>query len=69
MILFDDMSGKFSNHRHWQDFVAAIHESMAYPYWVTYPMVLGALRSGQAWFTERAVRRPNPNSCGCAVKS
>ena len=69
MTLFDDMSGKFSNHRHWQDFVAAIHESVVYPYRVTYPMVIGALRSGKAWFNDRAAGRPNPNSCGCAVKS
>ena len=68
MSSFDDMSGKFSNHRQWQDFIAAIHE-LTHPCTVTYPMVLGALRSGRAWFNERAARGRNLNSCGCAVKS
>jgi hypothetical protein len=61
MANFDDVRRKFSNHRQWRDFVAAIHESVAYPNSVpacpvTYPMVLNALRAGRAWFNDGAVR-------------
>jgi hypothetical protein len=53
MTNFDDV---FSNHRQWRDFIAAVHESVTYPCTVTYPMVLGALRSGRAWFNDGAAR-------------
>ena len=56
MANFDDVRRKFSNHRQWRDFIAAVHESVTYPCTVTYPMVLGALRSGRAWFNDGAVR-------------
>ena len=45
---------KFSNHRQWRDFIAAVHESVSYPCSVTYPMVLEAVRSGRAWFSDSA---------------
>jgi hypothetical protein len=69
MTNFDDMTRKFSNHRQWHDFIAAIHQSVTHPGLVTYPMVLNALRSGRAWFNDRAVRGRDLKSCGCAVKS
>jgi hypothetical protein len=69
MTRFDGMTRKFCNHRQWQDFVAAIHESVTHPRLVTYPMVLGALRSSRAWFNDRAVRGEEFKSCGCGVKS
>src|SRR5260370_33059153 len=53
MANFDDV---FSNHRQWRDFIAAVHESVTYPCTVTYPMVLGALRSSRAWFNDGAAR-------------
>ena len=69
MTHFDDMTRKFCNHRQWRDFVAAVHESVAYPCAVTYPMVLGALRSGRAWFSnDTAASARDLKSCGCAVK-
>jgi len=46
----------FSNHRQWREFIAAVHDSVTYPCSVTYPMVLGALRSGRAWFNDGAAR-------------
>ena len=55
MANFDKRS-EFSNHRQWREFIAALHESVAYPCSVTYPMVLGALRSSRAWFSSGAVR-------------
>jgi len=53
MANFNDV---FSNHRQWRDFIAAVHESVTYPCTVTYPMVLGALRSSRAWFNDGAAR-------------
>jgi hypothetical protein len=50
---------KFSNHRQWREFVAAVHESVTNPRLVTYPMVLSALQSGRAWFNDGAVRAPS----------
>jgi hypothetical protein len=41
---------EFSNHRKWREFVTAVHESVTYPCAVTYPKVIGALRSGRDWF-------------------
>lgn len=48
------MKPKFSNHRQWREFIAAIHGSVTYPRTVTYPMVLNALRSSRAWFNDSA---------------
>jgi hypothetical protein len=56
MANLDDVRRKFSNHRQWHEFIAAVHESVTYPCSVTYPMVLGALRSGRAWFNDGAAR-------------
>ena len=47
---------EFSNHRKWREFVTAVHESVAYPCTVTYPKVIGALRSGRDWFNDGAAR-------------
>lgn len=52
----DDVRPRFSNHRQWREFIAAIHESVVYPCSVTYPMVLDALRTGRAWFNDGAAR-------------
>jgi hypothetical protein len=41
----------FSNRR-WRKFIATVHDSVTDPCSVTYPMVLGALRSGPAWFND-----------------
>jgi hypothetical protein len=46
----------FSNHRKWREFVTAVHESVTYPCAVTYPKVIGALRSGRDWFNDGAAR-------------
>jgi hypothetical protein len=54
MTNFDDVRRKFSNHRQWRDFISAVHESVSYPCSVTYPMVLEAVRSGRAWFSDGA---------------
>jgi hypothetical protein len=51
-----DVKRKFSNDRQWRDFIAAVHDSVTYPCSVTYPMVLGAVRSGRAWFNDGAAR-------------
>jgi hypothetical protein len=56
MANFDDVRRKFSNHRQWRDFIAAVHESVTSQCSVTYPMVLSALRSGRAWFNDGALR-------------
>jgi hypothetical protein len=56
MANFDEVRREFSNHRQWREFIAALHESVAYPCSVTYPMVLGALRSSRAWFSDGAAR-------------
>ncbi len=53
---FQDIQRKFSNHRQWRDFVTAVHESVTYPCAVTYPKVIGALRSGRDWFSDGAAR-------------
>jgi hypothetical protein len=47
---------EFSNHRKWREFVTAVHESVTYPCAVTYPKVIGALRSGRDWFNDGAAR-------------
>jgi hypothetical protein len=59
MTNFDDVRRKFSNHRQWRDVISAVHASMTYPCAVTYPMVLDALRSGRAWFSDGAARASN----------
>jgi len=59
MTNFDDMRRKFSNHRQWREVISAVHDSMTYPCAVTYPMVLEALRSGRAWFSDGATRASN----------
>jgi hypothetical protein len=46
MTKFGD-ARRFSNHRRWQEFIAAVTESVTYPYSVTYPMIIGALRRTQ----------------------
>jgi hypothetical protein len=56
MTNFDDVRRKFPNHRQWHEVISAIQESMTYPCAVTYPMVLDALRSGRAWFSDGAAR-------------
>ncbi len=56
MANFDDVRRRFSNHRQWREFIAAVHESVVYPCSVTYPMVLDALRTGRAWFNDGAAR-------------
>jgi hypothetical protein len=56
MSEFQDSRRKFSNNRQWRDFVSAVHESVAYPCAVTYPKVIGALRSGRDWFSDGAAR-------------
>jgi len=56
MANVDNAGREFSNRRQWREFIAAIHESVAYPCSVTYPMVLGALRSSRAWFSDGAAR-------------
>jgi hypothetical protein len=56
MANFHNVRREFSNHRQWREFIAAVHESVAYPCSVTYPMVLRALQSGRAWFSDGAVR-------------
>jgi hypothetical protein len=59
MANVDDVRRKFSNHRQWREFIAAVHESVSYPCSVTYPVVLSALRSGRAWFYDGAARATN----------
>ena len=56
MTNFNDVRRKFSNHRQWHEFMAAVHESVTYPCSLTYPVVLSALRSGRAWFYDGAAR-------------
>jgi hypothetical protein len=53
---FQNIQRKFSNHRQWRDFVTAVHESVTYPCAVTYPRVIGALRSGRDLFSDGAAR-------------
>jgi hypothetical protein len=48
----DEATRKFSNHRRWQDFVAAVHDSVTYPLSMTYPKAIEALRTSRAWFSE-----------------
>ena len=52
----EDIKSKFSNDRQWRDFVTVVHDSVTYPCAVTYPKVIGALRSGRAWFSDGAAR-------------
>ena len=56
MTNFNDVRLKFSNPRQWRDFVSAVQESVTYPCSVSYPMVLDAVRSGRAWFSDSAAR-------------
>lgn len=56
MANFDNVRRQFSNHRQWREFIAAVHESVAYPCSVTYPMVLRAVRSSRDWFSDGASR-------------
>jgi hypothetical protein len=51
---FEAIKSKFSNHRQWRDFVTVVHDSVTGA--VTYPKVIGALRSGRAWFNDGAAR-------------
>ncbi|HME40953.1 MAG TPA: hypothetical protein VKG63_18515 [Steroidobacteraceae bacterium] len=53
---FEDFKRRFSNHRQWREFIGLVHESVTYPRTVTYPKVIGALRSGRAWFNDGAAR-------------
>jgi hypothetical protein len=59
MANFDNVTRKFSNHRQWREFIAAVHETVTSPCAATYPMVLSALRSGRAWFNDGAARASN----------
>jgi len=68
MTQFDDMTRKFCNHRRWRDFIGTVHQSVTRPCSVTYPKVLGALRSSQTWFDDSAGRSGEMKSCGCAVR-
>ena len=52
----EDIKSNFSNDRQWRDFVAVVHDSVTYPCAITYPKVIGALRSGRAWFSDGAAR-------------
>jgi hypothetical protein len=54
-----DVRRKFSNHRQWREFIAAVHESVTSPCAATYPMVWNALRSSRAWFYDGAARASN----------
>jgi hypothetical protein len=56
---FSDVRRKFSNHRQWREFIAAIHDSVSSPCSATYPVVLDALRSGRAWFNDGAAHASN----------
>jgi hypothetical protein len=47
---------KFGNRRQWRDVIAAVDVSAALPFPVTYPSIIGALRSGRAWFIDGAAR-------------
>jgi hypothetical protein len=47
---------KFGNRRQWRDVIAAVDVSAALPFPVTYPSIIGALRSGRAWFMDGAAR-------------
>lgn len=69
MTAFDDMRRKFSNHRQWRDFIAAVQDSMSQPCSATYPMVLDALRSGKAWFDDGAARASNWLTAMTAARS
>jgi hypothetical protein len=52
MSNFDDVKRKFSNHRDWRGFIAAVQCS------VTYPKAIDALRSGRARFSGWTVPSP-----------
>ena len=56
MSEFQDFKRKFSNNRQWREFVSAVHQSVTYPCAVTYPKVIGALRSGRDWFSGGAAQ-------------
>jgi hypothetical protein len=47
---------KFGNRRQWRDVIAAVGVSPELPFPVTYPSIIGALRSGRAWFIDGAAR-------------
>jgi hypothetical protein len=69
MADFDRMRRKFSNNRQWRDFITAVHESVTHPCSASYPVVVSALRSGRAWFTDGAVRASNWLSPRSGVQS
>ena len=50
----EDIKSNFSNNRQWRDFAAVVQTSVTCA--VTYPKVIGALRSGRAWFSDGAAR-------------
>jgi hypothetical protein len=60
---------EFSNHRKWREFVTAVHESVTYPCAVTYPKVIGALRSGRDWFNDGAARASSWRSGSASPQS
>jgi hypothetical protein len=50
----EDIKSNFSNERQWRDFATVVQTSVTCA--VTYPKVIGALRSGRAWFSDGAAR-------------
>ena len=52
MTVFDDVR-RFSNHRQWRDFIAALHETVTCT--LTYPMIIGAPRSVRAMVSPRRI--------------
>jgi hypothetical protein len=52
MKILIDAERKFPNPRRWQEFVAAVHESVTYPLSATYPKAIQALRASRAWFSD-----------------
>jgi hypothetical protein len=52
----EHIKSNFSNDRQWRDFVTVVHDSVTYPCAITYPKVIGALRSGREWFSDGAAR-------------
>jgi len=64
---FDAVTRTFSNHRHWRDFMAAIHASLTHPSSVTYPTVIGALRPTRAGFNRGAFSGSVVRACSQAL--
>ena len=50
----EDIKSNFSNERQWRDFATVVQTSVTCA--VTYPKVIGALRSGRDWFNDGAAR-------------